>query len=463
MFKIKNLTKFAVIEELEDELELKDLTIFMGDNSAGKSYLAMLINSFISMTRGYSKADFLKAIKSKFNDKDFIHELKKIIDTIMNQDTVSGRYTIYFDEKDLKDLKDIIEFSINEYLIKKYLINKVFDSVTIENINIELKDIDKKLPNSLIVSTTKDDEKLSIEITIDDKIIGNMNFQGGIPHEFIKDEILSVFIANLIEIPIKNTLPNSSIYLPASRTGYLQTYKILTDKAILSSYTNEENQNKDTLSIMIRFFITQLNNNTNFKENKFSKFIEDFIIKGKVNIYKDNSDIDFELSNGEKIDLNYLSSTISELIPLVVFLKRGLIKTGGLLVIEEPEAHLSFNNQKLIAKLIALLVENNIKVLITTHSDFLIYELNNLIMKNTILKNKTNLTKELDEEIFKDNISLDNKKIALYNFVLKDAKSMVKRIKIDKYGINNKYIFDSTYATTKEKNHLLDLMDEINA
>ncbi len=43
MFKIKKLKNFGVIESLEDVLELKDFTIFMGDNSAGKSYLAMLL------------------------------------------------------------------------------------------------------------------------------------------------------------------------------------------------------------------------------------------------------------------------------------------------------------------------------------------------------------------------------------------------------------------------------------
>lgn len=58
-------------------------------------------------------------------------------------------------------------------------------------------------------------------------------------------------------------------------------------------------------------------------------------------------------------------STASELIPLVVFLKRGIIKKDGLLVIEEPEAHLSFKNQGLISKLIAMLLQNKIKVLIT--------------------------------------------------------------------------------------------------
>ena len=76
------------------------------------------------------------------------------------------------------------------------------------------------------------------------------------------------------------------------------------------------------------------------------EFIENFIMNGKVDIYKDSNEIDFKLKDGSKINLNYLSSTVSELIPLVVFLKRGLIKKDGLLVIEEPEAHLSFKNQK---------------------------------------------------------------------------------------------------------------------
>jgi len=462
MFNIKSLRKFAVIEKLEDEIELKDLTIFMGDNSAGKSYLAMLIHSFISMTAGYIKPDFLKAIKSKFENKKFIQELQKTIDTIISKNNQNNsRYTIYFDEADLQDLETIIDFSVNEYLIKKYLVQKVFDSATIEHINIELKDIKKHLFHSFIISIQNSNDELQIELSIDNEIIGNVNFQGNMPSELIKEELLNIFISRLIEITIKKSLPINSVYLPASRTGYLQTYKILANKAVLSNYTKEETDSKDTLSIMVRFFITQLNTNTTFEENKFSKFIEDFIINGKVNIYKDNSDIDFELSDGTKIDLNYLSSTVSELIPLVVFLKRGLIKAGGLVVIEEPEAHLSFKNQKLIAKFVVLLMQNNIKVLITTHSDFFIYEINNLIIKNTILKNREKL--HLEKDFFDDNIALDYKKVALYNFILKNESSTVKRIEIDKYGINNTYIFDSTYATSKEKNKLLDLMDSLDA
>ncbi len=459
MFKIKVLENFAVIKTINDTIELNDLTIFMGDNSAGKSYLAMLIHSFITMSRGYDDADFLKAVLSKFETSDLVQDLNNLIDNILSKD--NKRTLITFEQKDLKDLKYIIDFSINDYLIKKYLVNKLFKSNNLEKIEIELNQLIKKLPKKLSISNEKKENNNLITIVIDEKT-AILDFQGGAPDDIIKKQILEIVISQLIEFTVKGTLPINSIYLPASRTGYLQTYKILANKAVLNRYSTSDEKENNHLSIIISFFINQLNSSTDFKENKFAKYIEEFIMGGKVNIYKDNSDIDFELSNGNKVDLNLLSSTVSELIPLVVFLKRGLIKKNGLLVIEEPEAHLSFKNQKLIAKLIVLLLQNNIKVLITTHSDFLIYELNNLIMKNTLSKNKEHISPNF-KELIEDNISLDYKKVSLYNFTLRNEESIIDKVEINKYGINNKYIFDSTYSITNEKNKLLDAMDLIDA
>lgn len=457
MFKIKTLKNFAVIKTIQDQIELNDLTIFMGDNSAGKSYLAMLIHSFITMSRGYDDKDFLKAILSKFSETKLLKDIKESIETVFNEDNKNNNILIIFEEDTLINLQDIIKFAVNEYLIKKYLVEKLFQSYNLGEIEVELAQLLKKLPKQLSISNNVTENRNMIEIGID-KRLALLNFQGA-SSSILKKETLNILIAQLLESTIKGTLPLNSVYLPASRTGYLQTYKTLANKAVIKGYSSADEKEDSKLSIIISYFITQLNSNTAFKANKFSDYIESFIMNGKVNIYKDSSDIDFELATGDKIDLNYLSSTVSELIPLVVFLKRGLIKKNGLLVIEEPEAHLSFKNQKLIAKLIALLLENDIKVLITTHSDFLIYELNNLIMKNTLLKSK----KEIDKALVEDKISLDYKKVALYNFELDGQKSVVTRVPIDKYGINNNYIFESTYSLTETKNKLLDAMDSIDA
>lgn len=459
MFKIKKLKNFGVIESLEDVLELKDFTIFMGDNSAGKSYLAMLINSIVTMSRGYSESDFLKAISSKFKSTLFLKKLEKSISDCMEQE--NNNLLLTFNETDMLDFKEIITFSINEYLIKKYLTFVLFEKHNLDEIEIELNNLDKFLPKMLLITNIHKNERRTIEFTVDNDSKISTTFQDDTPKKIISDIAFQTLISGLIEITVRKTLPLNSVYLPASRTGFLQTYKSLSNDAIMSNFSNKKNEEKHTLSVIVRFFITQLNTATSFEENKFAEFIENFIMNGKVDIYKDSNEIDFKLKDGSKINLNYLSSTVSELIPLVVFLKRGLIKKDGLLVIEEPEAHLSFKNQKLVAKLIATLLQNKIKVLITTHSDFLIYEFNNLIMRNEILKNKGKLS---DVEFnFDDKVAIDYKKVSLYNFILNNDKSRISRIKINRSGIQSKYIFDSTYSVTKEKNKLLDILDNIDA
>ena len=459
MFKIKKLENFAVIESLDDILELKDLTIFMGDNSAGKSYLAMLINSIVTMSRGYSESDFLKAISSKFKSTLFLKKLEKSISDCMEQE--NNNLLLTFNETDMLDFKEIITFSINEYLIKKYLTFVLFEKHNLDEIEIELNNLDKFLPKMLLITNIHKNERRTIEFTVDNDSKISTTFQDDTPKKIISDIAFQTLISGLIEITVRKTLPLNGVYLPASRTGFLQTYKSLSNDAIMSNFSNKKNEEKHTLSVIVRFFITQLNTATSFEENKFAEFIENFIMNGKVDIYKDSNEIDFKLKDGSKINLNYLSSTVSELIPLVVFLKRGLIKKDGLLVIEEPEAHLSFKNQKLVAKLIATLLQNKIKVLITTHSDFLIYEFNNLIMRNEILKNKGKLS---DVEFnFDDKVAIDYKKVSLYNFILNNDKSRISRIKINRSGIQSKYIFDSTYSVTKEKNKLLDILDNIDA
>lgn len=482
MFKIKELKEFGVISNIKSDIILKELTIFMGDNSAGKSFIAMLINGFISMSRGYDNKDFLKAIKGKFIDNNFLIELDKSVASIL-KDANEQSISIIFNEDDRNNIHKILTFAINEYLIKKYLVKKLFNnSISIETIKIELNKMMNNIPKEINITTSKQNGSLHIDFIVSEDI-NMLGFQGEHEISFIKERVIDSIISKIIESTIKSCLPNSSIYLPASRTGYLQTYKLLAEKAIINNLSSNDSQDSDNkLSILTSWFVSKLNQGTSFEENSLAQYVEKYIMHGKINIFQDNNNIEFELDNGNKVNINYLSSTVSELIPLVVFLKRGFIKRDGLVIIEEPEAHLSFKNQKLMANLIALLIKNKIKVLITTHSDFLVYQLNNLIMKNTIKKikketlidkvnnevieeEKVDLLENISEIYNKTDISLNHKEIAIYNFILNEDlnSSIIDSVSIDKYGINNQYIFDNINNITKEKNKLLDLLDLIDA
>ncbi|MFK5976574.1 MAG: hypothetical protein QM493_08710 [Sulfurovum sp.] len=197
MFIIKKLKNFAVISKSEDEIELKDLTIFMGDNSAGKSYLAMLIHSFVTMTRGYKNKEFLKALNSRFVKLNLLVNLRGTISKVVKSS--NDKILITFSEKDLLDLKEIIKFSLNDYLLKKHLTKTLFEKENLEEIEIELLKLDNILPVGLMIENIYINGNTTIEFLIDDKYKSGASFQGEFDKEFIINETINSILSNLIQ------------------------------------------------------------------------------------------------------------------------------------------------------------------------------------------------------------------------------------------------------------------------
>ena len=81
--------------------------------------------------------------------------------------------------------------------------------------------------------------------------------------------------------------------------------------------------------------------------------------------------------------LNQASSMVSELAPLVLFL-RGVVNPGDTLIIEEPEAHLHPGAQADMAVILARLVRAGVRVIITTHSDWMLQEIGNLALEGLL-------------------------------------------------------------------------------
>ena len=79
-----------------------------------------------------------------------------------------------------------------------------------------------------------------------------------------------------------------------------------------------------------------------------------------------------------KYTLHQVSSMVSEIAPLVLYLKYFVL--GDLFIIEEPESHIDAENQRRLARAIAMLVN----ALITTHSDFFVGQLNNLLLLSEV-------------------------------------------------------------------------------
>lgn len=100
---------------------------------------------------------------------------------------------------------------------------------------------------------------------------------------------------------------------------------------------------------------------------------------------------------GADMPLTAAASSIKELAPLTLFLNKYSTK-GVSFLFEEPEAHLHPNRQIKVADMISCIVNEGGHMQITTHSDFLIKRLNNLI-NLFLLKDK------MEEYSFKELLS----------------------------------------------------------
>lgn len=80
-----------------------------------------------------------------------------------------------------------------------------------------------------------------------------------------------------------------------------------------------------------------------------------------------------------RMDLHLASSTVKSLFGLWAYLEFDA-QPGDVLMIDEPELNLHPSNQRRLARLLAKLVNSGLRVVVSTHSDYLVREINSLLM-----------------------------------------------------------------------------------
>ena len=79
------------------------------------------------------------------------------------------------------------------------------------------------------------------------------------------------------------------------------------------------------------------------------------------------------------------SSMVSELAPVVLYL-RHVVQPGDVLIIEEPESHLHPAMQVEFIRQLAAVVRSGVRVMLTTHSEWVLDELANLVRLSELPK-----------------------------------------------------------------------------
>jgi len=421
-------------------IALNNLTIFTGENNTGKTYATYAIYSLLDKDFSYTLNEINSIIEDVYRDGSYNLDLQTFFDKNYKkikkevEIAFSKSLSYVFSASEEEFHKSKITFDLDEYNIKENLIKREYKST----LSIGKKD------NS-ICELFKESKNTVLKIILLDS---------DVPVNIIQDKLKNVLSTFLFD-----TLFSKSFLLPAERTGLNLFYQELSSErtAIFHHIGKQEINTMELIKDLIisRYpqpiadYIDFLNNiNTLKKSNSLCKDlsvrIQKEILKGKYKIDKEGiyfvpykKDSNKENYN-EKISLHLTSSTVKTFFSLVFYLEH-LAREGETLIIDEPELNLHPNNQRKIAQIIAMIVNRGIKVIISTHSDYFVRELNTLLMLNSEFNSQKEIMQKYNYE---ENMLLSATDVNAYVF----CKNTIIKMEIDKEeGIIAKTFDDVIY------------------
>lgn len=356
-------------------LSLGKMTIVCGENNMGKTYMA------------YALYGFLDFWNNKFSLEIPYNKAEELLNT--------GKLEIDL-SKFLTDYHSILERAEKEYT--QFLPNvfaadeKRFHDSLFKISYPKAPKLDKK-ETSFSFSSNKSDaflfkKELGSNILKVNYVLKETEFKF---HPLIAQNILSDTIKKIV-FDFKNVFIVST-----ERTGaalFKNDLNIRNNQLLreIASSSKDIQNPFDLLSKMENIYALPINENVDLV-NRMDDFSnrESFISKTKKEILENLS----EIAGGEyksqknsgvlfcvknmKLKMRESSSSVRSLL-IFDFYIRHLAKEGDLLIIDEPELNLHPKNQRKLARLLVDLTNCGISVFITTHSDYIVREISNIVM-----------------------------------------------------------------------------------
>lgn len=243
-------------------------------------------------------------------------------------------------------------------------------------------------------------------------------------------------------------------YVPAARTGLLLALRPLVSYLLGDLGIRQSRSQPGFTLPTVRFLQTLIDEPSERKSitSDIADFIEEEILGGKVR-QRDGSKREIEYTpSGVKgsIPLHATSSMVTELAAILILLRSADLSGG--LVLEEPEAHLHISAQRTMARAVARLVNRGIPVVLTTHSDTFLQQINLLITLGN-LKNGSEIAEKYD---YSDEDIIAPDMASAYQFTTYRGKTNVSRVEKNEFGFVVPSLNDVLEDLTKQ---VLDIQD----
>lgn len=429
-----NIKNFGIIKSAN--IKLDGLTIISGVNDSGKSTIGKLIFSIIKAINKlneyteYEKENNvlkeiknlysllrdkpeLKSINHKFYPPDFIKELTKYIENPDFINSEKDEFNLMFLEREkLLKQQNLYSNSIDEILknIKEFVLAENQDEEIIKNFLTKYLhsefyfQISPKSKEIQTIVEYKESEEDFLTFTAENDIINSLNY---FEPSFFEN-------ATLIETPL-----------------LLQIFELIKSADILGE--------TDTLSIRpkthfhIKDLIDKVKNAEYFHENNADELTINLlkqintIISGEFYFNPQKDNFYFTKKGVGNVEAINTATGIKSFGIVQLLIKSNFINPKNIIIIDEPENHLHPKWQIEYAKVIVELVKNDITVLISSHSPYMIQALRHYSNENKIEK-KTNFylaeIKE-NEDNFAEIIEANNNLNEIFSKLAQPLKDLV--------------------------------------
>ena len=338
-----HINKLGLVRDAD--LEITPMMVFSGESGLGKSYVAMLCHYFFYVWIDSKSMRLDKFFKGFQNERGI-----NFFD--VNQSLPDNGEALSITKQELEEwlAKDAIAYL-------GYMIGN--DSINGE-INVSLPE---SIPSTISFSFEQEMMGLNNAEDIYNKIgVLNLSYRFrklGIQDESPYSYILRYAIINELFGNFHNL--NYSFVLPPSRGSYMSE-ELVAKTGLYKSFVQgmkdleQAQENQDSVSEdLVHLLQTVLDG--------------DIKLSGDQYIY---------ITHGETLPISAAASSVREIAPMQQMItKRDISKT--VILFEEPEAHLHPLKQRIMADIIATMAIGGVNMQITTHSDYFIRRLNDLM------------------------------------------------------------------------------------
>lgn len=426
------------------DIELRPLTVFVGPSNTGKSYVAMLIYALHNFFTAYAvRRRFTEPFDLSQDDVDRIHEWvnsslprvavegnagysrpHKMPDAVADAVNRNLRDTAHMSEPLSDEIARCFGMERASNLMRYPYGGKSLFSIrgraTGEDGRNRRFQYEMELANGDACLTSSIPEIAFAQIDLDGFPIWHFQslteeFQEG------REEAAHFLISGIVREAVYGMVrpfSHPARYLPADRVGVMHAHQVAVRGAIESATRvglRRDDSPAPMLSGALGDFLQGLvtlaepRHRRRDANESLVRRIEKSLMRGEALVKASPTGYPsfFFRPDGWERDLPLMnaSSMVSEIAPVVLYL-RHFVRPGGLLIIEEPESHLHPAMQVKFIRLLAAAVQEGVRILITTHSEWVLEELANLVRMSALPEDKRERLEDPDISLRPDQVGV---------------------------------------------------------